>query len=106
MVFRYQVIWYRWPGKPSWARVPYSSVASLTLSPLILMTLSLVTTKTFLSQFGLQSLHDLPDREALEDAGLLSKEKLIAGDIPIAISEEPDDGERGLEIDLQSDVPD
>ncbi|QDG94741.1 SMC-Scp complex subunit ScpB (plasmid) [Rhizobium sp. NIBRBAC000502774] len=67
---------------------------------------TLVTTKTFLSQFGLQSLRDLPDREALEDAGLLRKEQLLAGDIPIAAGEEPDDDERGLEFDPQSDVPD
>lgn len=43
-----------------------------------------VTTKTFLSQFGLDTLRQLPDFEALEDAGLLSKEKLLAGDIPLA----------------------
>jgi segregation and condensation protein B len=29
-----------------------------------------VTTETFLAAFGLESLRDLPDREALEDAGL------------------------------------
>ncbi|MER8556612.1 SMC-Scp complex subunit ScpB [Mesorhizobium sp. M1217] len=40
-----------------------------------------VTTKEFLLQFGLETLRDLPDFEALEDAGLLSKEKLLAGDI-------------------------
>ncbi|MBM2712839.1 SMC-Scp complex subunit ScpB [Mesorhizobium caraganae] len=40
-----------------------------------------VTTKEFLLQFGLDTLRDLPDFEALEDAGLLSKEKLLAGDI-------------------------
>jgi chromosome segregation and condensation protein ScpB len=44
-----------------------------------------VTTKTFLSQFGLDTLRDLPDFEALEDAGLLSKEKLLAGEIPIEL---------------------
>ncbi|KAB1109314.1 SMC-Scp complex subunit ScpB [Neorhizobium galegae] len=49
---------------------------------------TLVTTKTFLSKFGLQSLRDLPDMEALEDAGLLSKEKLLAGDIPVAMGDE------------------
>lgn len=38
-------------------------------------------TKTFLSQFGLDTLRQLPDFEALEDAGLLSKQKLLAGDI-------------------------
>lgn len=40
-----------------------------------------VTTENFLSQFGLDTLRQLPDFEALEDAGLLSKEKLLAGDI-------------------------
>ena len=40
-----------------------------------------MTTKNFLSQFGLDTLRQLPDFEALEDAGLLSKEKLLAGDI-------------------------
>jgi segregation and condensation protein B len=40
-----------------------------------------VTTPAFLLEFGLDTLLDLPDREALEDAGLLSKEKLLAGDI-------------------------
>lgn len=44
-----------------------------------------VTTKTFLSQFGLDTLRQLPDFEALEDAGLLSKEKLLAGDIPVGL---------------------
>lgn len=32
-------------------------------------------------EFGLDTLRDLPDFKALEDAGLLSKEKLLAGDI-------------------------
>jgi segregation and condensation protein B len=40
-----------------------------------------VTTKGFLLEFGLDTLRDLPDFEALEDAGLLSKVKLLAGDI-------------------------
>lgn len=43
-----------------------------------------VTTKNFLSQFGLDTLRQLPDFEALEDAGLLSKVKLLAGDFPRA----------------------
>ncbi|PBB90300.1 segregation and condensation protein B [Mesorhizobium sp. WSM3864] len=45
-----------------------------------------VTTKTFLSQFGLDTLRQLPDFEALEDAGLLSREKLLAGDIPVGLA--------------------
>lgn len=40
-----------------------------------------VTTKTFLTHFSFDTLRDLPDIEALEDAGLLSKEKLLAGEI-------------------------
>ncbi|MER9216728.1 SMC-Scp complex subunit ScpB [Mesorhizobium sp. M0663] len=40
-----------------------------------------VTTKEFLLEFGFDTLRDLPDIEALEDAGLLSREKLLAGDI-------------------------
>ncbi|MCK9552034.1 SMC-Scp complex subunit ScpB [Aquamicrobium sp.] len=50
-----------------------------------------VTTKTFLSHFGLETLRDLPDFEALEDAGLLSREKLLAGEIPISMATEDAD---------------
>ncbi|MER9254526.1 SMC-Scp complex subunit ScpB [Mesorhizobium sp. M0598] len=45
-----------------------------------------VTTKAFLSHFGFDTLRDLPDFEALEDAGLLSKAKLLAGDISVGLS--------------------
>ncbi|RUU75458.1 segregation and condensation protein B, partial [Mesorhizobium sp. M7A.F.Ca.MR.362.00.0.0] len=44
-------------------------------------------------QFGLDTLRQLPDFEALEDAGLLSKEKLLAGDIPIGFGRGESDGE-------------
>jgi segregation and condensation protein B len=54
-----------------------------------------VTTKNFLSQFGLDTLRQLPDFEALEDAGLLSKEKLLAGDIPTGLGRGEGDGEEG-----------
>ncbi|MGO7028689.1 SMC-Scp complex subunit ScpB [Rhizobium johnstonii] len=72
---------------------------------------TLVTTKAFLSRFGIDSLRDLPDMEALEDAGLLSKETLLAGDIPVAMGDEPDDDEGDVEVDNseiypRSDVPD
>ena len=43
-----------------------------------------VTTKAFLTHFGLNTLRDLPDMEALEDAGLLSRDRLLAGDFPLA----------------------
>lgn len=50
-----------------------------------------VTTPAFLLRFGLNTLRDLPDFEALEDAGLLSKDQLLAGDFPIAFGQhEPD----------------
>ncbi|MGO4408062.1 SMC-Scp complex subunit ScpB, partial [Bosea sp. RAF48] len=40
-----------------------------------------VTTPAFLSQFGFETLRDLPDFERLEDAGLLSKDRLLEGDL-------------------------
>lgn len=53
-----------------------------------------VTTKGFLSHFGFGTLRDLPDFEALEDAGLLSKDKLLAGEIlPLAETTTADDDE-------------
>lgn len=62
------------------------------------------TTKNFLSQFGLDTLRQLPDFEALEDAGLLSKEKLLAGDIltGLAGSENRDD-EQGSVTEVMED---
>jgi len=44
-----------------------------------------VTTKTFLSHFGFESLRDLPDIELLEDAGLLSKDRLLADSLPVGL---------------------
>jgi segregation and condensation protein B len=51
-----------------------------------------VTTKGFLSHFGLDTLRDLPDLEALEDAGLLDKHGDAAGALVVfdADDEEPD----------------
>jgi segregation and condensation protein B len=40
-----------------------------------------VTAKQFLSAFGIETLRALLDIEALEDAGLLSKERLLARDL-------------------------
>ena len=56
-----------------------------------------VTTQSFLLEFGLDTLRDLPDFEALEDAGLLSKEKLLAGDIAPGFSDGA--SEIGVEFD-------
>jgi segregation and condensation protein B len=41
-----------------------------------------VTTSAFLSHFGLDTLRDLPDIEALEEAGLLSLDKVVASGFP------------------------
>lgn len=59
-----------------------------------------VTTKAFLLEFGLDTLRDLPDFEALEDAGMLSKEKLLAGDIIPDFSSSQDSADVEIE-DLQ-----
>jgi segregation and condensation protein B len=64
-----------------------------------------VTTRQFLSHFGFDTLRDLPDMEQLEEAGLLSKQKLLAGELPGAISEDSDlmtRGEKGHE-ELETD---
>jgi chromosome segregation and condensation protein ScpB len=58
-----------------------------------------VTTKDFLLEFGLETLRDLPEFEALEDAGLLSKDKLLAGDIPTGLV----GGEGGDEVEVADD---
>lgn len=52
-----------------------------------------VTTRDFLLRFGLETLRDLPDFEALEDAGLLSKEKLLAGEVLTGLSGDGEEGE-------------
>jgi chromosome segregation and condensation protein ScpB len=62
-----------------------------------------VTTKEFLLAFGLDTLRDLPDFEALEDAGLLSKEKLLAGNIPIGAAGGEGDVDELSEADVVED---
>ena len=47
-----------------------------------------VTTRQFLSAFGLQTLRDLPDIEALEDAGLLSRKEMLDETLPPAADDE------------------
>ncbi len=54
-----------------------------------------VTTKSFLSHFGFDTLRDLPDMEKLEDAGLLNKAKLLADNFSGAL------GAFGEEADLE-----
>ena len=64
-----------------------------------------VTTPGFLVQFGLETLRDLPDFEKLEDAGLLSKDRLLAGELMPSFSgeepveREPDDDLREASVD-------
>ncbi|WP_454685345.1 SMC-Scp complex subunit ScpB [Ancylobacter moscoviensis] len=63
-----------------------------------------VTTKEFLSHFGFDTLRDLPDMEALEDAGLLSKDRLLAGDIPLGLmAGEVDQDELGEEVEADEE---
>lgn len=60
-----------------------------------------VTTKGFLGHFGLDTLRDLPDVEALEDAGLLNGNSGANTAIPIGAvaKEDPDDqDEEGLAV--------
>jgi segregation and condensation protein B len=64
-----------------------------------------VTTKGFLEHFGLDTLRDLPDMEALEDAGLLSKDRLLARDMPLGLTTGEED-EEGLDADdVTADEP-
>jgi segregation and condensation protein B len=51
-----------------------------------------VTTKHFLSAFGLETLRDLPDIEALDDAGLLSRQSVHAEQLSL----EPDEDDELL----------
>jgi segregation and condensation protein B len=51
-----------------------------------------VTTKHFLTAFGMETLRDLPDIEALEDAGLLSRHAVQAE----TLSAEREDDELGM----------
>lgn len=62
-----------------------------------------VTTREFLSHFGFDTLRDLPDIEALEDAGLLSKDRLLAGEFPLALMERDEDG-LGQDIDREDEA--
>ncbi len=66
-------------------------IASGPRSPTLGAPYTYVTTKEFLLEFGLGTLRDLPDFEALEDAGLLSKEKLLTGDIMPDLADSQED---------------
>ncbi|MHC2283771.1 segregation and condensation protein B [Bradyrhizobium diazoefficiens] len=64
-----------------------------------------VTTKAFLSHFGLETLRDLPDMEMLEEAGLLSKDKMLAGEFPMAADLAGGDGETFAPESAESESP-
>ena len=63
-----------------------------------------VTTREFLSHFGFDTLRDLPDMEALEDAGLLSKDRLLAGEFPLAFMEGDGEVEDLEDVDPEGDA--
>jgi segregation and condensation protein B len=62
-----------------------------------------VTTKAFLSHFGFDTLRDLPDIEMLEDAGLLSKDRLLADDFLDGLG--ANTGVDGDDEGMESDEP-
>jgi segregation and condensation protein B len=57
-----------------------------------------VTTPAFLSEFGFQSLRDLPDMEKLEEAGLLSRSALTELPGVFASFIEPDEAAEEVEV--------
>lgn len=61
-----------------------------------------VTTKKFLEHFGLDTLRELPDLEALEDAGLLSGETVPAGSIPVSASASDSETEMADDIAIEA----
>lgn len=61
-----------------------------------------VTTRKFLEHFGLDTLRDLPDLEALEDAGLLSRVETAAVEIAIAGDEDDGPAEPSVEANVAS----
>ena len=53
-----------------------------------------------MEQFGLDTLRDLPDLEALEDAGLLSREAVPNESIPVSASVAESEGDDGVADDI------
>ena len=64
-----------------------------------------VTTSAFLLTFGFDTLRDLPDIEALEDAGLLSRNGLLEEEMP-GFDEDEDNAPAGDAAENGSDVHD
>ncbi|NTE68081.1 SMC-Scp complex subunit ScpB [Agrobacterium tumefaciens] len=63
-----------------------------------------VTTKHFLSAFDMETLRDLPNIEALEDAGLLNRNSVSADEMPVVTNNSPDQDEGTSEDDGGSAV--
>lgn len=58
-----------------------------------------VTTPEFLAAFGFSTLRDLPDIEMLEDAGLLGREGIAQGDMPVARADDEEEADAVLASD-------
>lgn len=63
-----------------------------------------VTTKHFLSAFGMETLRDLPNIEALEDAGLLNRSSASADEMPVVTNDSSDEDDGTSEDDVGSAV--
>ena len=66
-----------------------------------------VTTQSFLTRFGFNSLRDLPDFEKLEDAGLLSKQALLRHGTDVlgaVLGDEDDESVLGEAMDVKGRV--
>jgi hypothetical protein len=61
-----------------------------------------VTTKHFLSAFGMETLRDLPDIDALEDAGLFSRDSTPDNNGPVS-EPGPHDDRSGGAFEEQND---
>ncbi len=61
-----------------------------------------VTTQHFLSAFDMETLRDLPNIEALEDAGLLSRNNASADELPVVTDNSSDKDEDTSEGDVES----
>jgi hypothetical protein len=80
-------------------------LAVLVIRPMPLSVKIYSALKEFLSHFGFDTLRDLPDMEQFEEAGLLSKQRLLAGELLRDDSESlhlvniEEEGEEDLEPD-------
>lgn len=64
-----------------------------------------VTTRHFLAAFGMETLRELPDLEALEDAGLLSRHAGQADILPAGPDDEGSGTDRTVDMEAVAPVP-